>query len=64
MTELFPDEVIGHLEFIKFDGQIQCAGLPLVRCTPKERLEEIIRIHEENGCPIFNRHRYSSKKAA
>ena len=59
MTELFPDEVIGHLEFIKFDGQIQCAGLPLVRYTTKERLEEIIRIHEENGCPIFNPHRYT-----
>ncbi len=59
MTELFPDEVIGHLEFIKFDGHIQCAGLPLVRYTTKERLEEIIRIHEENGCPIFNPHRYT-----
>ena len=57
--ELFPDEVIGHLEFIKFDGHIQCAGLPLVRYTTKERLEEIIRIHEENGCPIFNPHRYT-----
>lgn len=59
MTEIFGDEVIGHLEFLKFDGQIQCSGLPLVRYTTKERLEEIIRIHEENGCPIFNPHRYT-----
>ncbi|UXS03144.1 FAD-binding oxidoreductase [Agrobacterium tumefaciens] len=59
MTEIFGDEVIGHLEFIKFDGHIQCSGLPLVRYTTEERLEEIIRIHEQNGCPIFNPHRYT-----
>ncbi|MCM2290972.1 FAD-binding oxidoreductase [Allorhizobium sp. BGMRC 0089] len=59
MTRLFGDEVIGHLEFLKFDGQIQCSGLPLVRFTSKERLEEIIRLHEENGCPVFNPHRYT-----
>ena len=58
-VELFGDEVIGHLEFIKFDGEIQCAGLPLVRYTTEERLEEIIRLHEDNGCPIFNPHRYT-----
>lgn len=59
MTEIFGDEVPGHLEFIKFNGAIQCAGLPLVRYTTEVRLEEIIRIHEENGCPIFNPHRYT-----
>ncbi len=59
MTEMFGDEVPGHLEFIRFDGAVQCSGLPLVRFTTKERLEEIIRIHEDNGCPIFNPHRYT-----
>lgn len=59
MDEMFPGEVFGHLEFIKFNGQIQCAGLPLVRYTTEERLNEIIRLHEENGCPIFNPHRYT-----
>ncbi|MFN7010705.1 MAG: FAD-binding oxidoreductase [Allorhizobium sp.] len=59
MSDMFPGEVFGHLEFIKFDGEIQCAGLPLVRYTTEERLEEIIRLHEENGCPIFNPHRYT-----
>ncbi|WP_237151752.1 FAD-binding oxidoreductase [Oryzibacter oryziterrae] len=59
MAEIFGDEVIGHLEFMKFDGEIQAAGLPLVRFTTVERLEEIMRIHEENGCPIFNPHRYT-----
>jgi FAD/FMN-containing dehydrogenase len=59
MAEIFGDEVIGHLEFMKFDGEIQAAGLPLVRFTTVERLEEIMRIHEQNGCPIFNPHRYT-----
>ncbi|MEO1986334.1 MAG: FAD-binding oxidoreductase [Martelella sp.] len=59
MTELFGDEVIGHLEFLRFDGAIQCSGLPLVRYTTPERLEEIILIHEAHGCPIFNPHRYT-----
>ncbi len=59
MVEIFGDEVVGHLEFIKFNGAIQCSGLPLVRYTTEARLEEIIRIHEENGCRIFNPHRYT-----
>ena len=59
MVEIFGDEVPGHLEFIKFDGQIQCSGLPLVRYTSEARLEEIIKIHQDHGCPIFNPHRYT-----
>jgi hypothetical protein len=49
----------GHLEFIRFNGNVACAGLPIVRFTSEERLDEIIRIHEENGCPVFNPHRYT-----
>jgi hypothetical protein len=30
-----------------------------VRYTSEERLEEIIRIHEENECDVFNPHRYT-----
>ncbi|MEQ9690044.1 MAG: FAD-binding oxidoreductase, partial [Bauldia litoralis] len=59
MTEIFGDEVPGHLEFIRFDGNVACTGLPIVRYTSDERLDEIIAIHEDNGCPIFNPHRYT-----
>ncbi len=59
LVGIFGDEVPGHLEFIKFDATIQCSGLPLVRYSTEARLEEIIRIHEDNGCPIFNPHRYT-----
>ncbi|MCX5496823.1 FAD-binding oxidoreductase [Kaistia dalseonensis] len=59
MTRIFGDEVPGHLEFNRFDGRIAASGLSLVRFTTEARLEEIIRIHEDHGCPIFNPHRYT-----
>jgi FAD/FMN-containing dehydrogenase len=59
MTETFGDEVPGHLEFIRFDGNVCAAGLPIVRYTSDARLDEIIAIHEDNGVPIFNPHRYT-----
>jgi FAD/FMN-containing dehydrogenase len=55
----FGDEVGCHLEFVRFDGKVTCFGLPLVRFTTEERLEEIMRIHEDMGAPIFNPHRYT-----
>jgi len=55
----FGDEVIHHLEFVRFNGDITCFGLPIVRFTTEERLEEIMREHEALGCPIFNPHRYT-----
>ena len=48
-----------HIEMTRQDGQVTFAGLPLVRYSTAERLEEIIRIHEENGCDVFNPHRYT-----
>jgi FAD/FMN-containing dehydrogenase len=59
MTEIFGDEVPGHLEFVRFDGKVAATGLPIVRFTSEERLDEIVRIHEDNGCPIFNPHRFT-----
>ncbi len=55
----FGAEVPAHLEFVRFDGKVTCFGLPLVRFTTEERLEEIMRIHEDLGAPIFNPHRYT-----
>jgi FAD/FMN-containing dehydrogenase len=55
----FGDEVMAHLEFVRFDGKVTAFGLPLVRFTTEERLEEIMAIHEDMGAPIFNPHRYT-----
>jgi len=57
--ERFGDEVLCHLEFVRFDGKVTCFGLPLVRFTTEERLDEIMAIHEDMGAPIFNPHRYT-----
>ena len=59
MDAMFPGEVFSHLEFVRLDGNITCFGLPLVKFTTAARLDEIVRLHEENGCPIFNPHRYT-----
>jgi FAD/FMN-containing dehydrogenase len=59
MTELFPDEVIPHLEFIRFAGKVTCSALPVVRYTTAERLNEIIALHESHGVMIANPHVYT-----
>jgi len=48
-----------HIEMTRQDGVVTFSGLPMVRYTSEERLEEIIRIHEDNGCNVFNPHRYT-----
>ncbi len=59
MMDLLGDEVPGHLEFVRFDGNVTCFGLPVVRYKGEDRLNEIMQLHEDNGCPIFNPHRYT-----
>jgi len=54
--ETFGDETPMHLEFVRLGGWVGCFGLQLVRYRSPERLAEIIRIHEDNGCPIFDPH--------
>jgi FAD/FMN-containing dehydrogenase len=55
----YKDELIGHFEFIRFNGRIEFAGLPLVRFTSEARLNEIMRDHEAMGAMVFNPHRYT-----
>jgi FAD/FMN-containing dehydrogenase len=55
----FGDEVMGHLEVIRFNGRVAFAGLPLVRFTTEARLDAIIAEHEAMGAMIFNPHRYT-----
>ena len=55
----FGQEVLQHLEVIRENGKVMFAGLPIVKFTTEERLDEIVRLHEELGCMIFNPHRYT-----
>jgi FAD/FMN-containing dehydrogenase len=59
MRQMFPDEVLQHLEFIRFNGHVTCSGLPVVRFTDTARLNEIIRRHEESEVSIANPHVYT-----
>ncbi len=52
-------EVLQHLEVMRENGKVVFAGLSLVKFTTEERLDEIIRIHEDLGCWVFNPHRYT-----
>ena len=52
-------EVLQHLEVIREHGKCIFAGLSLVKFTTEERLDEIVRIHEDAGAMIFNPHRYT-----
>ena len=56
----FPSgEVMQHLEVMKEAGRTMFAGLSLVKFTSEARLDEIVKIHEDLGCMIFNPHRYT-----
>ena len=59
MQTLFGDEVLQHLEFIRFNGRLTCSALPIVRYTTPERLDEIIALHESHGVFIANPHVYT-----
>ncbi|MBD0263780.1 MAG: FAD-binding oxidoreductase [Tolypothrix sp. Co-bin9] len=58
MYHHFGDEVMMHLEFIRANGAIANPGLQLVRFTSEERLNEIIRYHQDKGVFIANPHSY------
>lgn len=59
IRETFGSEAPQHLEAIRMNGKVGFAGLPIIRFTSEERLEEIVRIHEDLGCMVFNPHRYT-----
>jgi FAD/FMN-containing dehydrogenase len=58
MYHHFGDEVMMHLEFLRSNSVTIPASLQLVRFTTPERLQEIIRYHEDNGAFIANPHTY------
>lgn len=59
VRETFGAEVLQHLEAMREGGNVIYAGLPIVDYSDEARLNEIIAIHEELGCMIFNPHRYT-----
>lgn len=58
MYHHFGDEIMMHLEFLRYGGTARPASLQLVRYSTAERLNEIIAYHESKGAYIFNPHTY------
>lgn len=58
MYEHFGDEVMMHLEFIRMGGKVIPAAIQVVKFTTSDRLEQIIKYHEEHGVLIANPHTY------
>lgn len=53
------DDVLHHLEFVRYDGQVGCFGLPLIRFTDAARLAAIEAVFAAEGCPTFSPHAYT-----
>jgi FAD/FMN-containing dehydrogenase len=58
ISELFGDEILIHLEFVRMNGKVSAGAIQLVRFTTAERMAEIIQIHEDKGIMIANPHTY------
>jgi len=57
MCELFGDEVLWHLEFIRgMDGLMTCTALPLIRFTTEERLQAITDTLRAHGVRVADPH--------
>ena len=58
VTRDYGDELPMHLEFIRVDGEVACAALPLVRYSGEARLRAIIADFEARGITVFDPHTY------
>jgi FAD/FMN-containing dehydrogenase len=59
MRDALSPEVLQHLEVLRENGKVMFAGLSLVKFTTEERLDEIVKMHEDAGAMVFNPHRYT-----
>lgn len=62
--DMFGDELLQHLEFIRAGGAFTCAGLQLLRYSTPERLNEIIATLEGLGISIANPHVHTLEDGA
>lgn len=58
MYEHYGNEVMMHLEYLRVNGTVLPAALQIVRYSTPERLQEIIKHHENMGAFIANPHTY------
>ncbi len=59
VQQRFGDEVMVHIEAARFAGQQAVSGLPVLRWTTEERLNEIMAAFESEGIGLANPHVYT-----
>jgi FAD/FMN-containing dehydrogenase len=59
ITARFGEEMMQHLEFIRFAGRLTASGLPVVRYSTEARINEVIVEHEAAGVMVANPHVYT-----
>ncbi|MGD1888931.1 MAG: FAD-binding oxidoreductase [Cohaesibacteraceae bacterium] len=56
MHRALGDELPLHMEFIRYEGDLAANGAQLWTYSSKQRLAEIIALHEDHGIPVANPH--------
>jgi FAD/FMN-containing dehydrogenase len=51
-----PEELMQHLEFTRYAGQVVAFGLGVIKYTSDERLNEIMEMHRQHGVMIADPH--------
>ena len=59
IADRFRDEIINHVEFLRSNGGVRMACLPMVRFSTEARLFALIQDLEAIGCQIWNPHAYT-----
>jgi len=56
---LLAEDVMAHLECVRFAGRATFSNLPVFTFTTAERLDAIVDLYESNGLGIANPHHYT-----
>ncbi len=59
IAQRFPDEIVGHVEFVRSAGRLYASLLPLYRYSSEARLREVVGALEAMGCGCYNPHVYT-----
>ncbi len=59
IAQRFPEEIIGHVEYIRAAGRLYASLLPLYRYSDETRLTKVIGDLEAMGCACYNPHVYT-----
>ena len=59
IAERYPDEIVGHVEFIRAAGRLYATLLPLYRYSGEARMMEVVSELEAMGCGCYSPHVYT-----